>query len=338
MGYYDAMKKLIALLCCLFLGSSVFAGIPGAVYMPSAGVNTVGTLPVNCGGLGNTVGFPSGLVVNNCRTYLVSGSPYADGSSSGNATVYFGPCSNLGKFLTLDNGSGVLSVFTVSEISKSLSSGFSSATIYDEYVYNNSGTLTIDTTAWSSNTPPTRGTDAAGRLTKTGATNELLVGAFYMISSTATADWYGERLVSNVYNTTSKNLQAADSTGSWSYNGVARPADNNTTDGVGRFSVLQVLAINSLVYSTFGFLGIPSGSIQGYIGIGLNSTSSLLTYIGANSTTAVAYTSTISYSYSIASSSLLGYNYIQRLESTASSGSVTYYGAGESGASAMINN
>ena len=48
------MKKLISLLICLIFSTSCFAGIPGAVYQPTAGVNTVGTLPINCGGLGLT--------------------------------------------------------------------------------------------------------------------------------------------------------------------------------------------------------------------------------------------------------------------------------------------
>jgi hypothetical protein len=196
-----------------------------------------------------TVGFPTGLIVNDCRTYLVSGSPYADGSSSGNTSILFGPCSNLGKYLTVDDGSGNLSVVTVTEISLSLSSGFTSGHIYDLYAKNTAGTLSLDSTTWSTNTPPSRSTDAAGRLTKSSATNELLVGAFYMIDSTHTADWIGERHVSNLYNRTPKQCQAFLGTTSWTLtSGSAnqRAVNSNTTDGQGRFAFTQCLATDGM--------------------------------------------------------------------------------------------
>src|SRR5579872_2493737 len=48
------MRSLISFILCFLLSSAAYAGIPGAVYQPSSGTNTVGTLPINCGGTGQT--------------------------------------------------------------------------------------------------------------------------------------------------------------------------------------------------------------------------------------------------------------------------------------------
>jgi len=78
MGYINSMKKLLAILLCLIFSQPCWAGIPGANYQPTAGVQTTGTLPVNCGGTAGTTGTAA---INN----LITGSP-----SSNNALIYNG--------------------------------------------------------------------------------------------------------------------------------------------------------------------------------------------------------------------------------------------------------
>jgi hypothetical protein len=259
-------------------------------------------------------------IEDDCRTYLVSGSPYSDGSSSGNGTIYFGPCSNLGQYLTLDNGSGVLQTYAVSEISLSLASGFSSGDVYDLYVYNNSGTLTLDTAVWSNTTtPPLRSTDAAGRLTKSSATNELLIGAFYMISSTKTADWTGERLLSNFYNLAPKSLLATDTTSSWTYNSTTiRAANSNTSDGVGRVSFLLTIPESLTAFAYAAAYEASGAGAQS--GLQLDATTSYAA-VGYTNTTVVA---TLSCSTALTPSA--GLHYLQRVESCQTTGTATYYG------------
>lgn len=291
--------------------------MPGAIYQPTAGVNTVGILPQNCGGTGTAA-----VPIDNCRLYLVSGSPYADGSSTGNGIVYFGPCSNLGQLLTLDNGSGVLSTYTVSEISLSLATGYVSTNVYDVYVFNNSGTLTLATTVWTNaTTPPTRGTDAAGRLTKSGSTNYLLVGAIELTSTTQTMDWVGARVVSNIYNLVIKPVQAIDTSSSWTYaTATVRAANANTTNGQGRFSFLQVIQQNAVSAQLItSYTAANNGTTV--VGIGIDSTSTLTIASGAQIAAAQNFmNSSVSYT-----NAYLGYHYWQRCE-YATGGTTTFYG------------
>lgn len=256
-------------------------------------------------------------IYNGGRLYLVSGSPFADGSTSGNSTLYYGPCPNLGNLITLDNGSGVLQTFSFSEISLSLTSTGGDA--YDVYIYNNSGSLSFATTVWSNaTTPPSRSTDAAGRLTKSGETNYLLVGFFYAAGTNTTDDWTGARYVQNVFNKIGKNVQGAiSSPSSWtttSTTGVS--ANGNTTLGQGRVGIFAD-GINAVFITTNVGVG-NSGANQSYWAIGVNSTSSFNAFTFTTGTS--VQTVNVQYVTTLA----VGLNYLQMIEQV-SGGTATYY-------------
>jgi hypothetical protein len=267
-----------------------------------------------------TSAVPPVLGFSQVRLYLVSGAPEADGSSSGNATVYVGPYK--GNLLTQDNGSGVLSTVKLTELSSSISS-LVSGDAYSVYEYNNAGTQTVEIDQdWTNpTTPPTFGTDTLGRRTKTGATNKLLIGALYCSATGKTNDYNGERSVSNELNAIPKYLFCTDTTVSYAYNNTTvRAADANTTNGQGRvtsFSINanRVINLNSYQQTQPGSSGLVS------IGIGVNS-------ITTPNVIGVAYegagiTNITSVSCPYSSLNTIGLNYYQRLE--ADTANSTFY-------------
>lgn len=255
--------------------------------------------------------------VNQGRMYLVSGSPYADGSSSGNGTLYYGPVVT-GTGITLYNGSLEVTQ-TFSEVSMSLS-GLSG--MQDIYVYSTGPTsVALSAVAWSGNTPPTRAVQD-GRYVKNATPTYLWIGAVY-VNSNVTADWTGERWVSNIYNTVVKPFSAQDSTSSWNTATSLGPANGNTTDSIGRISYVQALSIDALsVVATGTYYGqAVTGST--YFAIGLDSTTSpavesqFRVYTGSG-----GGNSTLVVNYSFLPS--VGWHYIQRQEYwTGSSGNGT---------------
>jgi hypothetical protein len=282
--------------------------------------NTTGTLTKDTGilytNLITTSNLPQQAVFTNVRAYLVSGSPFADGSSSGNTTLYMGPITQ-GKFQTYDNGSGVLTTAALTEVSYSLSS-LASGDSYDFYLYNNSGTWTIEADQWSGvSTPLSTSTDAAGRLTKSGSTNKLLIASGTCLTAGKLYMWTGERDFVNQYNKFQVPLFCQDTTANWSWaTASVRAADANVTPGQGRVS-FWVPREGAKVNANC-FCGV-SGSNAGFIGIGLNSTSAFNTWATTNMT---SYFGSVSCSYS--GNATVGPNYLQRLEAE-SGGSMSFY-------------
>ena len=295
--------------------------------------NTIGTLlgtgivPVASGNVVTDTG--TGFVSKSpilgqtqIRIYLVSGSPEADGSSSGNTTVYVGPYK--GNLVTQDNGSGVLSTIKLTEIGTSISS-LVNGDAYSVYIYNNAGTETVEIDQdWTNPiTAPSYSTDALGRLTKPSSTNKLLVGEFYCSSTGHTNDYIGERSVSNEFNELSKAVFAQDTTSSWTYaTPTLRAANANTTNGQGRVTVFsrKARAVNltdTCLAANNNLSGVSC------IGIGINSTSTAIV-IGGFSSAATGAIENINCSYT--GTSALGLNYYQRVESAQTSVITTYYG------------
>jgi hypothetical protein len=234
----------------------------------------------------NTTVIPPILLGNPCcmgRLYLVSGSPWADGSSSGNSTVYFGSVPNIGNQISLSDTALTLDLrnYPFSETSLALS-GLTAGTDYDFYVYFNtgSGNVAIDTpVAWSnSTTPPARSIGADGRSYKSGDFTRLWVASGKAVSTTAIADWTGERFLSNVYNQVEKSLSAILTVTSFGVtSSTFASANSNTTDGQGRVSWIQCLAnspVKVRLAITGGNSAVPN-SLFGAIGIGSTTTPSV---------------------------------------------------------------
>jgi hypothetical protein len=269
------------------------------------------------------------LTVNGLRLYLVSGNPTETTSSSSN--IYIGP--SLTNQCTFDNGSGVLSTYTMTEQSKSLS-GLTSGAVYDVYM-TSGGTISL--TKWSSNTTtPTRGSDAAGRPTASGNTAALWFGIIETISTTATEASATFMAVSNAYNQVPGVLLATNSMVSTTTSSTSFVnTDSNTTDGVGRIHWIQALpnmivpAMYRLtVYAaTSGVVVFTALALDGTVE---NGEQGRMPYI----TSGVATEALATYT---ATSSEDGEHTLQgQMSSSNSSDSVFAYGTGTTGCSCLI--
>jgi hypothetical protein len=292
--------------------------------------NGTGTLLEDTGllysNLITTANIPQPAIFNSARAYLVSGSPYADGSNSGNATLYVGPITQ-GKYQTYDNGSGALTTSALTEVSISLAS-LVAGDSYDFYLYNNAGTWTIEIDQWSGvSTPLATGTDAAGRLTKTGSTNKLLIASGTCLTSGKLFMYTGERDFINQFNKISVPLFCQDTTATWTYGtATVRAANANTTNGQGRFSVFAPR--EGLNLSISDYCTLSSGSNVCSIGIGINSTSAM------TSTAASGVTGPVNANCAYSGTITVGSNYFQRLE-YASGATTFFYTENQNGCNGM---
>lgn len=211
----------------------------------------------------------------NGRLTLTTATPVTTSDVTAATTLYFSPFA--GNQIGLYDGSSVWNLRAFSELSVSLS-GLTANTNYDVFIYDNAGTATIDTlTAWTNDT--TRATALVlqnGVLVKSGATTRRYIGTIRITGTTGqTEDSAARRYVWNYYNRVQKLLRATDSTATWTYNSTTyRPFNNSTTDGTGQFSYVQGFSEEPVTASATALFGGGSGTLQqGFVGIGVDSTS-----------------------------------------------------------------
>lgn len=181
---------------------------------------------------------------------------------------------------------------------------------------------------WSGAT--TRATALAlqdGVLVKSGATSRryLGTGRTYDVSGRA-ADSSARRFLWNMYNRQPRVLLANQTTGSWTYNGVLRAANSNTTPGLG--TVAFVVGQDQMLNVEYRSLCDGSASSNGYLGIGMDNTSDIAT--SRHQPSGASQRSYLFAGYFGAASA--GYHYFQALEATTGGAvNVTFYGTGAGG-------
>lgn len=269
---------------------------------------------------------------NNVRVYLVTGQPYADGSNSGNSTLYAGPLPT-GNKLTVDDGLGNLSIVTLTEVSLALTLTANSA--YSVFLVNTAGVQTLEVDVWSNTTTPlTYAADGAGRRCKSGATNKLLIAE---VQTNATAnklfDWASTRNIINMFNKMPASLTATDASGNWAGTGSIESSHGNTTDGVGRVSFFVGSDPMQLVANAFqGATSVATDIVN--VGIGVNSTSAFTVKAVFDFSAAGGGQSTGTITVALVLTT--GPQYIQRLDNAP--GTSTLVGsAGQNGLSTLIN-
>lgn len=252
------------------------------------------------------------------RLTLTTATPITTSDVTAATTLYYTPYQ--GSSIALYTGS-VWAVSTLSEISIAVPA--TTNQMYDVFVYSNSGTLTLELTAWTNDT--TRATALTlqnGVLVKSGATTRRYVGSIRTTSvSGQLEDSKKYRGVWNYYNRVGKSLRANDATASWTYaTPTWRAANSNTTLGTARVGLVVGVSEDS-VNATYQSAGISGGGAEGMMGIGINSTTTdSSTSSGASGQTSVT-SSQADYDDFLA----IGFNYIQALE-YATGATMTFYG------------
>jgi hypothetical protein len=248
------------------------------------------------------------------RLTLTTGLPVTTSDVTAATTLYFTPYK--GNQIGLYSGSA-WEVKTFSEISLSLS-GYTADKNYDIWVYNNSGTVTLDSTVWTDDTTrATALTTQDGVYVKTGATTRRYLGTIRITGTTGqTEDSVTKRFVWNYYNRTLHELTKTLAGGS--YNSATwRQGQNDTSN--------QVALVVGVSEDVARFLVALQHQLDAgeyaYVGIGLSSTTTnsaqhnIETY---SASSAGNYYSSAIYRAPLAA----GYHYITWLESVGS-GTVT---------------
>lgn len=205
------------------------------------------------------------------RLTLETGVPFSTTAQLAKTTLYYTPSN--GNRIALYNGSTGWDVITFSEISIAVPA--TTNTLYDVFVYNNSGTATLELTAWTNDT--TRATALTlqdGMLVKTGATTRKFVGCIRTTGASGETEVSAKRIfVVNYFNAMDYFQTASDPAGSWtSSTATFHSANGNTTVGEGRIEFLIPWA-DRLVSCRHAQRGSNSnGSVSPAAGIGLDST------------------------------------------------------------------
>lgn len=311
---------------------------PGGSTAPDVDFQRSATTTIQLQPSGSTIDMNNGSFINvsslsgssapavcGGRVYMTTGAPYTNHAAA--TTIFFGPA--ISNQINI-NGT----VQTFSEVS--LAIGALSTGMYDVYVNSaSSTTVGLSTSVWGGlNTPPTRGTDIYGRLTKDAAAGFLLVASIYINGSNQVEDDASLRGIGNVYNLAPRNLFSQVPATSWTPSGGTWGAtDTNTTYGEGRVGVVSPIAnftgVN-VTYSQPGEVEVSGGADSLYFtAIGLDSTSTPSSSIGDIETRTASVPVTLKF---VATSTILyaptaltaGFHYLQMLENATNV--VTAYG------------
>lgn len=203
------------------------------------------------------------------RLTLTTATPVTTSDVTGATTLYYTPYT--GSQIALYDGSSTWTVLSFSELSLSLA-GYTASRPYDIWAYNNSGTVALESTVWTSATA--RATALAyqnGVLVKSGTTTRRYLGTIYINSSGGqTDDTYRIRSVFNNDNRVNRAVRVFDTTSNWSYaTATWRQARATTTNQI---TVMQGVAEEGISLSGQCSWTSDSGANRGAISIGEDST------------------------------------------------------------------
>lgn len=244
------------------------------ISLPPSGGSSGQTL-INDGSNNLSWGIPITSYPCDGRLTLVSGTPVMTSSQTASTTLYFTPFK--GNKIALYSGSS-WNIFDLTELSLSLS-GYTANTNYDIFIYNNSGTLTLESTAWTNNTTrATALTTQNGILVRSGATTRRYLGTIrttgvagqteFSFGGLAAGGSAANLFVWNYYNRLPINAYVGDNTDFWSYTTATwRSANNSTGNRINFVCGLQEDAIRCINKYMCG------GAAYFYVGVGYDSTS-----------------------------------------------------------------
>lgn len=202
------------------------------------------------------------LDFNGFRLTPTTATPVVASNVANATSIYLTPY--LHNLISLYDGAAAWDTLASAEITISLS-GLTADTNYDVFVYNNAGTVTVDTlTAWTNAT--TRATALVrqdGRWVKSGATTRRYVGTIRISAVTGELDWIpqpsaapGILSIFNANNRVPIPFRVIDTTDNWSYATASWRQAN--ASGNNQMSVVAGLAeslININLNALFGVTG-----------------------------------------------------------------------------------
>ncbi len=264
------------------LDADLLDGQEGSYYRNASNLNA-GTVPTARLGTGTassstvlrgdsswgSVGF--GLNVVEGRLTLTTGVPVTTSDVTAATTVYFTPYN--GNVIVLYDGAA-WNRLTFTE--RSIAVPSTTNTVYDVFAYDNAGTVTLETTAWTNDT--TRATALVlqdGVLVRSGAVTRRYLGSFRTTGTSGqTEDSIARRLVWNYYNRHRRSLRRLETTVSWTYTtSTIRQANGSTANQV---DCVVGYAGALIELSLFAAMSNGTTGIDGWVGIGEDGTGSVM--------------------------------------------------------------
>jgi hypothetical protein len=166
-----------------------------------------------------------GLNRCNGRLTLTSATPVTTSDVTAATTVYWTPYAG-NEVALYDGASWAMYTFT----ERSIAVPATTSQMYDVFVYNNAGTITLELTAWTNDTTrATALTTQNGVYVKTGALTRRYLGSFRTTTvSGQTEDSIAKRYVWNYYNRLQRAMRKTDATASWTYTTATYRYANNS--------------------------------------------------------------------------------------------------------------
>ena len=259
------------------------------------------------------------------RLTLTTGTPVTTSDVTAATTVYFAPYK--GRQIGLYDGSSAWAVVSFNELSIAVPA--TTNTIYDVYIYNNSGTATLELTAWTNDTTrATALTTQDGVYVKTGATTRRYVGSFRTTAvSGQTEDSASKRFVWNYHNRVDRAMQLLVSTSNWTYSTPTwRQANNSTTN---QLACVVGVAEDAIEVATFADTSCDSVVQGAYGGVSVGVDITNNTSSGAWYSLSSEMASTNYYHLHGGYNGVLaaGYHYLAMIEYSSSTGTRTWYGS-----------
>lgn len=257
------------------------------------------------------------------RLTLTSATPVTTADVTAAGTIYLTPYK--GNKIAVYNGTR-WKLMPLTEISLALTA--TSGKPYDVWVYDNSGTLTLETTVWTNST--TRATALAtqdGVYCKTGALTRRYVGTFYASGTDTTEDSAAKRFVWNYNNRVRRHMFVKESEIGWNYTtATMRQARGSTAN---QLDLVIGVAEDMVDAELYAMSSNTSANIQRYVGIGEDSTTAeaITKSTATQPSMGSVMTASMIFSHHVKYSSyLLGRHYLTWLEYSDATGTTTFYG------------
>lgn len=254
------------------------------------------------------------------RLTLTTNVPVTTADVTAATTLYYTPY--VGDHIALFDGSSTWTTLTFTQLSIAVPS--TTNTMYDVWIFNSSGTATLELLAWTNDT--TRATALTyqnGILVKTGATTRRYVGSIRTTGSSGqTEDSLAKRYVWNYYNRVQRQMRVVETTDTWTYSTATyRQANNSTANQLDMVIGVSEDAVQAMV-SHQGFSSTATvRNMTGGIGID-NTTNVANTQIATNGNSSNFSIITATYNLPIA----VGRHFLTWLEKGAGTDTQTWIG------------
>jgi hypothetical protein len=257
------------------------------------------------------------------RLTLTTAVPVTTADVTAATTLYFAPYA--GNRIALFDGSATWKTWAFSQLSIAVPA--TTATMYDVWVYDNSGTPALELLAWTNDTTrATALTTQNGVLVKTGATTRRYVGSFRTTGvSGQTEDSFANRLVWNYYNRVHRPMRnAAETANSWTYTtATLRQANANATNQLAFVVGVAEVALRAQVIAA---CRNDNAGVLVNVGIGLDSTSANATGFQNAGISTNVVNQQVPLTAQLVAYPAVGYHYAAWLEYSQATGTTTWIG------------